>query len=104
VEAFLRSVADPGDYLPARQTLWPRPKQYRLRCESETLAARADLAERHAEPELLDHLFLYTGSKVLVEFPDAFGINCAAFFSAEADEENIRAFAAALGVDLTDRR
>ena len=104
VEAFLRSAAEPGDYLPVRQTIWPRPKQYRLRCDGETLGALADLAERHAEPELLDHLFLYDASNVLVEFPDAFGVDCPAYVSAEADEGNIRGLAAALALDLTDRR
>jgi hypothetical protein len=104
VDAFLDSAADPGDYLPVRQTIWPRPKQYRLRCDSKTLTTLADLAERHAEPELLDHLFLYDSSKALVEFPDAFGVDCPAFVSSDADEEHIRGLAAALALDLTDMR
>src|SRR5579864_4662446 len=81
VDHFLRSAADPGDYLPKRQTLWPRPKQYRLRCDGPTLATLADLAERHAEPELFDHLFLYDGAKALLEYPDAFGPACPMFIS-----------------------
>jgi hypothetical protein len=101
VADFLRSAAEPGDYLPMRQTLWPLPKQFRLRCDGPTLAALADLAERHAVPELLDHLFVYVGPRVLLEFPDAFGGNCPAFFSAEADEQRLRNFAAVLGLDLT---
>ena len=101
---FLRSAAEPGDYLPARQTLWPQPKQYRLRCDSSTLVALADLAERHAEPELTDHLFVYDGSTVLLEFPDAFCRDSPAYFSAEIDEPRIRRFAAALGLDVTSAR
>jgi len=100
VADFLRSAAEPGDYLPARQTLWPRPKQYRLRCDGPTLATLADLAERHAEPELMDHLFVYDGSTVLLEFPDTFGRDCPAFVSADIDEQRLRSFAAVLGLEL----
>ena len=100
VDAFLQSVAEPGEYLPKRQTLWPRPRQYRLPCDAPTLAALADLAERHAEPELLDHLFVYDGSKVLLEFPDAFVGGCPAFISADSDEQSVRSFAALLGLAL----
>ena len=100
VDDFLRSAAEAGDYLPQRQTLWPRPKQYRLRFDGPTLAALAGLAERHAEPELVDHLFVYDGSKVLLEFPDAFCENCPALISADADERRIRGFATVLGLEL----
>ena len=102
VDDFLRSAAEPGDYLPGRQTLWPRPTQYRLPCDGPTLAALAGLSERHAEPELLDHLFVYEGSKALLEYPDAFfGHDCPAWISADADEQRIREFAALLGLELT---
>lgn len=104
VDIFLRSAAEPGDYLAARQTIWPRPKQYKVRCDGEVLASLADLAGRHAEPELLDHLFVYDAVHVLIEFPDAFGEDCPAFITAEANEERIRGFAAALGLDVTDMR
>jgi hypothetical protein len=100
VDGFLRSVAEPGDYLPKRQTLWPRPRQYRIRCDSTTLAALADLAEEHAEPELLGHLFVYASSKVLLEFPDAFAGGCPALISADNDEQTIRNFAVVLGLDM----
>jgi hypothetical protein len=65
-----------------------------------TLAALADLAEKHAEPELLDHLFVYAGSKVLLEFPDAFASRCPALISVDNDEQSIRNFAAMLGLDM----
>ena len=100
VDDFLRSAAEPGDYLPARQTLWPRPKQYRLRCNGPSLASLAGLSERHAEPELLDHLFVYDNSKVLLEFSAAFGRDCPAFISVDTDEQRIRSFAAVLGLEL----
>jgi hypothetical protein len=100
VEDFLRSSAQPGDYLPMPQTLWPRARQYQLRCDTPTLMALADLAERHAEPELLDHLFVYSGSRVLLEFPDAFARGCPAYFSSDIDEQSIRSFAEAMGLHL----
>jgi hypothetical protein len=103
VDAFLGSTAEPGEYLPKRQTLLPRPKQYRLPFDGPTLAALANLAERHAEPELLDHLFVYAGSTVLLEFPDAFVPNCPMLISAETDVQRIRGFAAVLGLDLVSR-
>jgi hypothetical protein len=100
VEDFLRSATEPGDYLPDRQTLSPRPKHYRVRCEGPTLAALADLAQRHAEPELLDHLSVCDGSRVLLEFHDAFMRDSTVLISADTDERLIRAFAAVLGLKL----
>lgn len=104
VDAFMRSAVEPGGYLPATQTIWPRAKRFRFRCDRTNMAALANLAVRHAEPELLDHLFLHDASVVLVEFPDAFGIDCPAYVSADCKEEDIRNFAALLAVDLTDLR
>jgi len=103
VDDFLRSAAEPGEYLPARQTLWPRSNVYRLRFNGPTLWALGDLSRRHAEPELLDHLFVYEGSKALLEYPDAFGQDCPALISADADEQRVRDFAAVLGLKLTRR-
>ena len=100
VEQFLRSAAEPGEYLPKRQTLWPRPKRYRIPCDGRTLAALSSLAQRHAEPELLDHLFVYAGSTPLLEYPDAFGRGAPVFISSQADERCISDFAAVLGLEL----
>ena len=104
VSALLISAGEPGDYLPAKQTIWPRPKQYRLRCDSQTLIGLAGLAERNAGPELLDHLFIYSGLDVLMEFPDAFAEDCPAFISADANEQHVRSFADTLHLTLTDVR
>ena len=101
VDAFLRSAAQPGEYLPERQTLWPRPKQYRIQCDGLVLSALAQLAEQHAEPELMDHLFVYDGPSVLLEFPDAFGPDCPVFISSDSDEQRIRDFATSLGLELS---
>ncbi|SRR5258706_5917737 len=101
VDDFLRSAVEPGDYLPKRQTLWPRPRQYRLRFDGPTLWALGDLSRGHAEPELLDHLFVYEDSKALLEYPDAFGQDCPALISVDVDEQLIREFAEVLGLELT---
>jgi len=100
VAAFFASIADPGDYLPEPQTIWPKSAQYRLPCDGTAIAALADLAERHAEPELLDHLFVYAHAEPLLEYPDAFGRNCPALVSCDADEASLRAFASVLGLEL----
>lgn len=100
VEDFLRSAAEPGDYLPDRQTLWPRSKQYRVRFDGPTLAGLAELAGRHAEPELLDHLCVYDGSTALMEFHDAFMGDSTALISTDTDEQLIRDFAEVLGLEL----
>jgi hypothetical protein len=100
VDAALRSMSEPGDYLPKRQTLWPQPKQYRVRFDEATLATLANLAETHAESEVMDHLFVYNSSEALLEFPDAFGGGCSASLSGEIDEQRIRSFAVTLGLDV----
>ncbi len=90
VETLLRSSAEPGEYLPPRQALLPRPKQFRVRCDAPTLMALADLAEAHAEQALLDHLFVYGGPAVLLEYPDAFGRKCPIYISSDVEEERAR--------------
>ncbi|HUO04030.1 MAG TPA: hypothetical protein VMU16_02420 [Candidatus Binataceae bacterium] len=64
--------------------------------------ALADLAEKHAEPELLEHLFVYEGNKMLLVWWDAFlGEDCPLYISGDADEQCVRNFAAVLGLELT---
>jgi hypothetical protein len=57
--------------------------------------------ERHAEPEILNHLCVYEGSKALLEFRDAFMRDSVALISADAEEQRIRDFAAVLGLALS---
>lgn len=100
VEDFLRSAREAGVYIPDRQTHWPRPKQYRVRCDDPTLAGLVALAKRHAEPEILDHLFVYDGSQALLEFHDAFMSDSLVLISVETEEQRIRDFASVLGLTL----
>jgi hypothetical protein len=53
-----RTHQEKGDYLPPPQTLFPRSAKFRCRFSVELAAALSALADRHAEPELLDHLAL----------------------------------------------
>ena len=93
VRVFFNSVAESGPCLPDRQTIWPRPSQYRFAIDDLLLARLAELAASHAEPELLDHIFVYAGSEPLIEYPDAFFRNSLIFVSRRVPEEGVRWFA-----------
>ena len=70
-ELFLRFAAS-EPYLPEGQTVWPMSKKFHCRATLEFWTAVSQLAQRHAEPELCDHLFLYAEKQVILEWPDAF--------------------------------
>jgi len=69
------------DYLGRRQgpaprrvepgTLWPKPQVFHLPLEGRKLEELRDLAERHAEPEICDHLVVYLDDRVLLWAHDA---------------------------------
>jgi hypothetical protein len=73
-KALLQSYQTPGRYLPKTQTLWTTGNlnQYRCRYSVSLLEALSELAERHAEPELFDSLFLYRGPAAILEWPETF--------------------------------
>ena len=102
VRKFFESAAEAGAYLPARNTIWPRPKQFRIRADDLTLAQLSQLAAKHAEPELADHLFVYSSDEPLLEWPDAFDPGSPMLISRDADEQGIRRFARELGLDLKE--
>jgi hypothetical protein len=103
-DAILRSLSEPGEYLPEPQTLWPKARQYRLPFDAATMGVLAELMEKYAEPEVLEHLFLYRESSILLEFPDAFLRGCPVLISSECDEGRLREFAAKLGTKVTLQR
>jgi hypothetical protein len=76
-------------------TLWPRPSVYHVPCEEQTLSGLIELSERHAEPEICDHIYVYRGLEVLLEFNDAFSERL--YISNKVPEDKVRAFCAALG-------
>ena len=71
IECYTKHLEN-GEHLPGTQTLFPRSKKFRCSFSPEFMASLALLAEQHAEPELLDHLFLYKGDEPLLEWHDAF--------------------------------
>ena len=72
VAACYARFADPGPYLAETQTIWPRSKKFRCVATRGFFEELANLAKDHAAPELLDHLSLYEGERVLLFWHDAF--------------------------------
>ena len=93
VEQLLRNCAEPGEYLPERQTLWPRSTKLRVRFDVVVLADLAALAEHHAVPEICDHLFLYDDRAPLLEYPDAFFKGSVIYVSSSVSEDEVRRWA-----------
>lgn len=60
----VRRPVEPG-------TFWPRPKMYHLPITRSNLEQLRELADRHAEHEICDHLVVYRGDQVLLAAYDA---------------------------------
>jgi hypothetical protein len=52
-------------------TLWPKPKVFHMSLTGDNLAEVRKLAEKHAEPEVADHVVVYRGEEVLLWAHDA---------------------------------
>ncbi len=52
-------------------TLWPKPKVFHIPLTGDNLAQLRNLAEKHAGPEVADHLVVYRGENVLLWAHDA---------------------------------
>lgn len=52
-------------------TLWPKPKVFHMPLTGDNLAEVRKLAEKHAEPEVADHVVVYRGEEVLLWAHDA---------------------------------
>ncbi len=98
VRAVVEAAIDPGEYLPSRQTLWPRSTRWRCRFDEPLMEALAALAGEHAAPELFDHLFLYEGATPLIEYPDAFLDRARIYVTGTLPEERVRGWAAETGL------
>jgi hypothetical protein len=101
VKALLVSFAEEGAFLPGAQTIWPESLKVRCRFGAELCRALADAAERHAEPELLDHLFLYAGDSALLQWPDAFSQEM--YLPSSLAEDRVSQFAGSLGLSYAIR-
>ena len=81
-------------------TLWPRPTVYHVPCDEQTLSGIMELAEKHAEPEICDHIYVYKGQEVLFEWNDAFSQPI--YISKKVPEEKVKVFCEALGCSYKD--
>ena len=91
-----QSHSEQGEYLPGNQTIWPKSKCLRCVFTIGMMEDLANLSLKHAEPELIDHLYLYREKKVILEWPDAFGASM--FLPSNTPEETVAAFAKDLGL------
>ena len=102
VSAIYRSRAQEGPYLPARQTLWPKARTFRLEFCAATLGSLSILAERRATPELADHLSVFEGGEALLHYPDAFAPDAVVYLSASVPIQRLRDWATPLGLEIRD--
>jgi hypothetical protein len=71
VRDFLSGRPAPDAREVARGTLWPTPETFHLPLVGANLAELRALAERHAQPEVADHLAVYRGEELLLLAHDA---------------------------------
>jgi hypothetical protein len=85
----------------ARQTLFPRSRQHHLPLTPEVVQVLADVSEANppAAPQLCDHVSVYHGPTVLLEWSDAFCDN-PLLLSGELEEASVRRFAARVGTHV----
>jgi hypothetical protein len=77
-------------------TLWPRSRWHWLPTSSEVLDGLARLSERHAEPEMCDHLYAVSDGCLVVAWHDAF--DGPLVVSSGISEERVRHFGRAVGI------
>jgi hypothetical protein len=70
-----------------RGTIWPRPRAYHLPIAGSNVGRLRSLAESHAEPEICDHLVVYSGDRVLLSAYDAGSSH--AYVSADLPPETV---------------
>ena len=87
---FLNNQIEPK-YKIKLGTTWPKPKQFHLPMNKVVVDSLVSLADKHAQPELFDHLSVYCDGTVLLEAYD-FGSD-ALMISESIDESLIQQFA-----------
>lgn len=97
VKACYRAHAEAGEYLAPAQTLFNRRGRFKCRFSPGLADALSSLAERHAAPELLDHLSLFKGAMELLSWHDAF--NNVLLVSKSVPANVVAAFATELGLE-----
>jgi hypothetical protein len=82
-------------------TIWPRPETFHVSISPRSLEGLAQLADRHALPEIAIHLHVYKGTEVLLQWYDA-GDDDPLLVSKQIPEETVREFCRRLGVTYRD--
>jgi hypothetical protein len=95
VRELLQASAVPARRQVAVGTLWPEPSTFHVPSSASFLAALAELAAQHAEPEMCDHFHAYDESRGLLQWYDAFDLPL--LVSGSIEEARISSFCAALG-------
>lgn len=88
-EAVLRKKPD---------TIWPRSEVFHVPATECLLARLVNMADRHAEPEICDHLYVYRDDTVLLSWHDFPDPECA-MISDLLDEERVIRFCEAIGCE-----
>jgi len=72
VQQCYERFADPGPFLPGRDTVWPHSQTFRCSASPAFFQALSALSAQHANPEILDHLSLYERDRLIFHWHDAF--------------------------------
>ena len=89
-----RQLANPTRV--ARGTIGPKPRVFQLLATPENLEGLAALFDRYAAPEIGDHFHVYAGTKVYLEWYDAF-FDDPLLLSKDLPVNDVQHFADALG-------
>ena len=102
VVALLGAHAVAQEYGAPKGTLWswPRSHRYALHASPELFSALADLARRHAQPDICSHVHVYRDLEPLVQWFDAFSDPL--MVSKAIPRERVEQFCAAVEGTLTD--
>lgn len=94
--------SEEGEFLPRRQTIWPRSKCFRCKISEQFIEEICQLSQNHAEPELMDHLSIYKGDQALLEWHDAF--SNAMLLSKSLPEKTVASFSKELGLNYGEAK
>ncbi len=96
VAAYLRTVAIPPPVQIAVGTIWPRPDWYHVPLTAEKMESVASFLETHPAGYVCSHLHVHDGSRILLQWHDAFGGD-PMLVARSVGERSVTRFAAAIG-------
>jgi hypothetical protein len=100
ITRFLTRFAVPSNMTRNRGTLWPRSQLHHVPIREDVMSALAQLAEVRAEHDVAEHLIVYRGDEILLEWYDA--IYDPIFISGAIDRRMLSAFSESVGGELED--